>query len=193
MAKIKICGMKRSEDIDFANKLNPDFIGFILSDGFKRSIKPSIASELAVKLNSSIKVVGVFVNEPIENTELDFIDIIQLHGNESPEYCSKISKPLIKALTAESFERIEEYEPYVDYFLFDSGCGTGKVFDWSLIPKTKKPFFLAGGLSAENLAQAIDKIQPYSIDVSSSVETDGKKDFNKMKDVINIVRSKNNG
>lgn len=193
MAKIKICGLRRSEDIEYVNILKPDFAGFILSAGFKRSITPDAAEKLIKSLSRDIKTVGVFVNEAPEKTELDFIDIVQLHGNESPEYCSKINKPVIKMLKSEEFSKIAEYEPFVDFFLFDSGCGTGETFDWNLIPKTNKPFFLAGGLSAENIPFATEKINPYAIDVSSSAETNGVKDFNKIKTIIETVRSNSNG
>ena len=178
MAKIKICGLKRNEDIAYVNELKPDYIGFILSQGFRRSIAVEEARELKSMLGSGIKAVGVFVNEPIENVCLDFIVLVQLHGSESPEYCAKIEIPVIKELKPDMFDQIKDYEPYVDYFLFDAGCGEGKTFEWNRIPKTIKPFFLAGGLGTDNLREAIESINPYAVDMSSSVETDGTKGSN---------------
>lgn len=192
MAKIKICGLKRLEDIKYANELVPDFVGFILSDGFKRSIKPQQAVHLKAKLSDNIKAVGVFVDEPAEAIDCflrqGVIDIVQLHGGETPEFCSKINAPVIKMLKPTDFDKISQYEPYVDYFLFDSGTGTGKTFDWSKIPKTQKPFFLAGGLNKENIPLAIKTVNPYAVDLSSCVETDGCKDYIKIKEVMECVR-----
>lgn len=192
MAKIKICGLKRLEDIKYANELVPDFVGFILSDGFKRSIKPQQAVQLKAKLSDNIKAVGVFMDEPAEAVDCflrqGVIDIVQLHGGETPEFCSKINAPVIKMLKPTDFDKISQYEPYVDYFLFDSGTGTGKTFDWSKIPKTQKPFFLAGGLNKENIPLAIKTVNPYAVDLSSCVETDGCKDYIKMKEVMECVR-----
>ena len=192
MAKIKICGLKRLGDIKYANELVPDFVGFILSDGFKRSIKPQQAVHLKAKLSDNIKAVGVFVDEPAEAIDCflrqGVIDIVQLHGGETPEFCSKINAPVIKMLKPTDFDKISQYEPYVDYFLFDSGTGTGKTFDWSKIPKTQKPFFLAGGLNKENISLAIKTVNPYAVDLSSCVETDGCKDYIKIKEVMECVR-----
>lgn len=191
MAKIKICGLRRQEDIRIVNELKPDFVGFILSKGFRRSVNIFDIPELTQNLKKEIKKVGVFVDEPIYEIERAIkqgIDIVQLHGNESPEFCSKISAPVIKVLKPDGFDRVKEYEPYVDYFLFDSGTGTGKTFDWSLLPKTDKPFFLAGGIDKNNLQLAIDTVNPYAVDMSSSVETDGFKDYNKIKEIMEIIK-----
>lgn len=187
MAKIKICGLRRVEDVEYVNQLKPDYAGFILSSGFRRSIDN--IDELLPLLDENIKSVGVFVDEGIENVLSSKVDIVQLHGNETPDYCAKINKPTIKMLKPDSFDKIKEYEAYVDYFLFDSGTGTGLTFDWSTLPKTTKPFFLAGGLDKSNLSLAINEVNPYAVDMSSSVETDGCKDFDKIKEVIDIVRS----
>lgn len=186
MAKIKICGLRRAEDIAFVNELKPDFAGFIISNGFKRTVQNP--NELIEKLDKSIKSVGVFVDEELENISNYNVDIVQLHGSETPEYCSKINKPVIKMLKPKDFDKVAEYEPFVEYFLFDSGTGTGVTFDWSAIPKTEKPFILAGGLSAENLENAIKNVKPFAVDMSSSVEANGVKDYDKIKEVIDIVR-----
>ena len=152
MSKIKICGLRREQDIDYVNELKPDFIGFILTAGFRRSISKETAKALKARLSKDITAVGVFVNDSAEVinsfVKEGIIDIVQLHGSESAELCENVNAPVIKFLKCENGveEKISEYENAVDYFLFDSGTGTGNTFDWSKIPKTEKPFFLAGGL-----------------------------------------------
>lgn len=195
MSKIKICGLRREQDIDYVNELKPDYIGFILTAGFRRSITRETAEKLRARLSKDIIAVGVFVNESAGTVnsfiESRIIDIAQLHGDESPELCKRINAPVIKFLKCnEGVEKkIVEYENAVDYFLFDSGTGTGNVFDWSKIPKTNRPFFLAGGLGEENLKKAIDEIKPFAVDLSSSVETDGFKNYEKIKKVMEIVKN----
>lgn len=193
MAKIKICGLRRTEDIEYVNELKPDFVGFILSPGFRRSIDFDTFKSLRRNLSDDISSVGVFVNEPLESiekfTDSGLIDFVQLHGGESPQYAEQITLPVIKALKPCDFDKINEYKHCVDYFLFDSGTGTGKAFDWQKIPKTDMPFFLAGGLTTQNIPLALAKYFPDVVDLSSSVETNGVKDFNKIKEVINLVRS----
>ncbi|MCM1286016.1 MAG: phosphoribosylanthranilate isomerase [Acetobacter sp.] len=191
MARIKICGLRRSIDVEYVNDLNPDYIGFILSAGFKRSITADEAKKLKKKLSPDIKAVGVFVNED-ENyinsiVEDKIIDIAQLHGNESPQLCRNINAPVIKYFNPDSFDRINEYNDSADYFLFDSGTGTGRSFDWSKLPKTDKPFFLAGGINESNIYDAIEKINPFCIDLSSAVETNGFKDYKKIQKIMEII------
>lgn len=196
MAKIKICGLKRQEDIAFVNELKPDYIGFILTNGFKRSIDMEALRNLRDRLSGDITTVGVFVDEDIAIVnmliKMDLIDMVQLHGSETVDYIRQIDAPVIKMLKPDNFDKINQYEKFVDYFLFDSGTGTGKTFDWSMIPKTAKPFFLAGGLDKGNIETAIHKMNPYCVDLSSAVETDGVKDYSKIKKIIEIVRSTNN-
>lgn len=188
MAKIKICGLTREEDIVIVNMLKPDYIGFILTNGYRRSLDFDTARKLKNRLADGIKAVGVFVdeNEDIVNAciKMGVIDIVQLHGNESASYCRKIDAPVIKVFKPDDFGKIKEYEDAADYFMFDSGAGSGKTFDWQQIPKTDKPFFLAGGIDEHNISQATEKVNPYCIDVSSSVETDGNKDYNKIKQIM---------
>lgn len=190
MAKIKICGLRRQEDVDCVNELKPDYVGFILSDGFRRSIDARTAKQLSTGIDKDIIKVGVFVNDDTDKiasfVQDGVIDLVQLHGNESPEYCKKINAPLIKYFKPSMFDSIDEYD--VQYYLFDSGTGTGRVFDWSKIPKVQKPFFLAGGIDGENVLKAVKEINPYCIDVSSSVETNGFKDYEKVKKIIEAVR-----
>lgn len=184
--------MCRDEDIDFANELLPDYIGFVLTEGFRRSITPETALRLKKRLSGRIRAVGVFVNDSADKINLLFesnvIDIAQLHGDESPEYCRMIKAPIIKYFNCShgAPDDLDKYD--VDYFLFDSGTGTGRVFDWSNIPKTDKPFFLAGGISEINVKQAIDTVKPFAVDVSSFVETNGYKDYTKMKRFMEMAR-----
>lgn len=187
MAKIKICGLRRAEDIAYVNELKPDFAGFIMTKRFWRYAEN--IDELLPQLSPDIKSVGVFVDEPLDVVNSFGFDYVQLHGSESPEYCRGVKAPVIKMLKSQDFDKIPSYEPYVQYFLFDSGEGTGRVFDWSTIVPTNKPFFLAGGIDKNNLHTAIKQINPFAVDISSSVETDRVKDFDKIKEVIQIVRS----
>lgn len=203
MAKIKICGLSRIDDIDYCNELKPDYIGFIL--GFpksKRNITFSKAKELKSHLDSNIKAVGVFVNADIEFiTQFcneNVIDLIQLHGNEDINYIielkSKVDKPITKAVRVKSAEEILRADTLpcdfllLDTYVSDMVGGSGKTFDWSIIPQTSKPFFLAGGLTSENVSKAVETCNPYAVDVSSSVEDGGYKSYSKIKEFISQVR-----
>lgn len=200
MTKIKICGLKRSEDIDAANRLRPDYIGFIFAKKSKRYITPAQAEELRKRLDPSIPAVGVFVNEGPEEIAKIYsagtIQFVQLHGAEDEAYIRKlrslIDAPLIQAFSVKSTEdllRAEKSE--ADYILLDQGAGgSGKQFDWSLLEGYQgRQYFLAGGLNPENAAMAVEKLHPYALDVSSGVETDGKKDKEKMQRLIESVRN----
>lgn len=191
MAKLKICGLRRTEDAEFLNMAKADYAGFILTPGFRRSIDRVTAKRLRAVLSPDIKTVGVFVNDSMENIRYflqnGIIDMVQLHGEESPEFCARINAPVIKYFDPAGFGRIRAYD--TDYCLFDSGTGTGRTFDWGTIPKTDKPFFLAGGLNVQNIPEALKTVRPYCIDVSSSVETDGVKDLNKIMKITECVRN----
>lgn len=203
--KIKICGLRRTEDIDFVNEFMPDYVGFVFANT-RRKVSYDTAKILSNHLDGRIKSVGVFVDEPIENViklcNNSIIDVIQLHGSEDREYISKITnhtdKKIIKAVRVQTREQIEMADNLpVDYLLLDAynsiiPGGTGERFNWDIIPQNlKKPFFLAGGLSEKNLKNAIETVSPYGVDLSSSVETDGYKDKLKIKKVIDIVRKEN--
>lgn len=197
MTKIKICGLKSSLDISYANELRPDYVGFVFLKGRKRYVSPELAAQLRAQLNSSIPAVGVFVNEPVEQVisllQNGTIQMAQLHGQEDEAYIQALrqacSKPIIKAFLIKTRQDImQALTSSGDYLLLDNGLGTGKSFDWSLIQNLNRPFFLAGGLNAENVGNAIIKTQPYAVDVSSGVETEGNKDYRKMKDFTDAVR-----
>lgn len=197
MTKIKICGLSRELDIKYVNLLMPDYIGFVFANKSRRYINPQNAKLLKAALDPGIKVTGVFVDESIDNilslVESGTIDAIQLHGDEGQNYIKMLKfatdKPIIKAFRVCSADDINKaVESVADYILLDNGDGgTGEAFDWSLISKVDRPFFLAGGLSAENVAEAIRNYKPYAVDISSGVETEGHKDYNKIKDFINAV------
>jgi phosphoribosylanthranilate isomerase len=201
MTKIKICGIKRLEDIRYVNEYQPDYIGFIFAES-KRRIDESTAFRLKSRLNPSIKAVGVFVNEPIEQIAAlcgtRTIDLVQLHGEEDEAYIlmlkSLVPNTVIKAVRVGQKGQIEAAQKLpCDYLLLDTFSkeqygGSGKTFDRRFIPKDCKPFFLAGGLKKENIAEAISDSKPYCVDISSGVETDGVKDERKIKEIIDIVR-----
>ena len=195
--EIKICGIRRREDIEIINKYQPEYIGFVFWSKSKRNVPPEKAKELKNLLSPDIKAVGVFVDEPIENVaELlndNIIDIAQLHGGEDEEYIKKLrtlsDKPIIKAFLLKSENDAERAEKSTaDYILVDSGTGTGKSFDWELLKNISRPYFLAGGLCCENISQAITALDPYAVDVSSGIETNGCKDKNKMAAFVAAVR-----
>lgn len=201
MPKIKICGLKRLEDIYVVNEYKPDYIGFVFA-GKKRYITPETAHVLKQHLSREIKSVGVFVNADIEFilklVLSETIDIIQLHGDEDTNYINRLREktaaPIIKAVRVQSVKDIFACEKLpcdymlLDTFVKDSYGGSGMTFDWGMIPKLSKPYFLAGGLTAENLADAA-KVNPYCLDISSGVETGGFKDKEKIRKAIEIVRS----
>lgn len=201
MTKIKICGLKTMEDIQAVNRWKPDFAGFVFAPG-KRQITPGHAAELRRALDPRIQAVGVFVNAPVEEAAVlantGVIQFIQLHGEEDDDYIKELrkqtDKPLIKAAAARSREAILEAERLpCEYLLLDayqkgSPGGNGEIFDWSIIPPLKKPWFLAGGLSPKNAEQAIKACRPFGVDVSSGVEIQGKKSEQRIREFIEKVR-----
>lgn len=209
MVGIKICGMRRKEDIAMANKYKPDYIGFVFADS-PRKVSYEQAKSLSGLLSDDIVPVGVFVNEHmkliVDLYKEGIIEIAQLHGDEDENYIRDLKDksieetgseiPVINAI--EIKEGIDFNEALLkwrdsvsDYFILDSGKGSGKTFDWSLIDKNSEFFensiFLAGGLNSANLDSAIEEFNPFAVDLSSSVETDGFKDEEKIKKIIEIV------
>lgn len=197
MAKIKICGLRRTEDVEAVNKYLPDYVGFIFAENRKRTISVETAVMLKEKLSKNIPVVGVFVNQSIEYiAELlnkGIIDIAQLHGTEGEDEVVAVKKitgkPVIKAVSVKTEADIAAWaDSAADYILLDNGIGgTGERFDWSLVKKMSKPFFLAGGINSDNIKEALLK-NPDVIDVSGGVETDGFKDEAKIREIIEIIR-----
>ena len=197
MTKIKLCGLSRDCDIETANKLKPDFIGFVFAAKSKRRVTHLQAAELKSKLDPEIKAVGVFLDDDLDMVasmmNLGIVDVVQLHGTEDEEYLAKLrtitDKPIIKAFVIRSEDDVKRAEESsADYVLLDGGKGEGKAFDWSLLKEIKRPFFLAGGLNTENVAAAVKSLRPFAVDVSTGVETDGVKDTEKMTAFVAEVR-----
>lgn len=197
MTKIKLCGLSRLCDIEAANELKPDYIGFVFASKSKRYVTSEKAAELKSRLLPEIRSVGVFVNEhPQEVAKLlqnGIIDIAQLHGDEDEDYITQlrrlIDKPIIKAFRIETAHDIKiANQSTADYILLDSSAGTGTVFDWVLVKNIERPYFLAGGLDARNVADALKTLHPSAVDVSTGIETNGVKDKIKMAAFVAAVR-----
>jgi phosphoribosylanthranilate isomerase len=195
MTKIKICGLFRTEDIDFVNEAKPDYIGFVFAKSH-RQVSKETAQKLKSKLDKNILSVGVFVNEDInkaaEIANADIIDLVQLHGDEDDNYIKELkklcNKKIIKAVKVKTGEDIIRWRNcQADWLMFDAGMGEGKTFDWNLLKSFIRPYFLAGGINENNLEQAM-KLNPYCIDVSSGVETNKVKDKQKILNMTNIIR-----
>ena len=198
MTKIKFCGLSCFQDIEIANTLLPDYIGFVFVPQSRRYVTPEMAKKLKVRLNPRIQAAGVFLNEKpeimAELANQNIIHMIQLHGQETEQTIKALrsltSAPIIQAFTIQTADDINRAETSsADLILLDSGAGTGTVFDWSLIRcHIKRPFFLAGGLNPANVTVAIQTLSPYGVDVSSGIEINGKKDKHKMAAFTAAVR-----
>ena len=199
--KIKICGLRRMEDIEAVNRLKPEFIGFVFWEKSKRHVTPEQAEALKKRLDPEILVVGVFVDEQIKVVSdllnRGIIDIAQLHGHEDEKYISKLreytKKPLIQAFQIRSEDSAEEIlqkaeKSPAEYVLIDSGMGSGRPFNWDLLKDFRREYFLAGGLDPENVGEAVARTSAFAVDVSSNVETNGIKDIQKMKAFVDAVR-----
>lgn len=213
--KLKICGMRDADNIREVAKLSPDFMGFIFYPMSKRYVGEDFVMP---EISSDIKRVGVFVNEPLEKVlekvKKYKLDLVQLHGDESAEYCAELFHPdsyrdklwksceLIKAFGIDEhfdFSVLNEYENYCDYFLFDTKAkeygGSGRSFDFGLLKKygSSKPFFISGGLDLAVIPRLMSQVpRPFSIDVNSKFETEpGLKDINKLSLLITNMRITN--
>ncbi|MDD5017437.1 MAG: phosphoribosylanthranilate isomerase [Eubacteriales bacterium] len=200
MTRIKICGLGCRGDVEILNVLLPDYAGFVFCPS-KRQIDPGKAKKLCVLLGSSIKKVGVFVNQKrgdIEKIKGECgLDVVQLHGDEAPGECAYDGCEVWKAIRVRDEKSLAAMEEYrVDRFLLDAYSenaygGTGKAFNWDILGayKGKNDIVLAGGLNPLNIEAAIRTVAPYAVDLSSGVEHNGKKDFDKVKDLIQKVRA----
>jgi len=215
---IKICGLSREQDIDYVNEARPDYCGFVFAAS-KRQVSPAQAEGLKRRLAEGIAAVGVFVNAPIENIAALYrdgvINIAQLHGDEDEAYIARLKEatgntpiPIIKVIKSSSLNTLSRRHgghgdhgensnlktpcpPCLreNYYLLDSGAGSGRAFDWDLLNSLTidKPWFLAGGINLNNIEQAI-AVNPFGIDVSSGAETDGIKDRAKILQLVAAVR-----
>lgn len=198
MTKIKICGLSRRCDIGFVNRCGPDYAGFVVNvPKSRRSVTPEEARALSALLSPDIMPVGVFVNERAEVVASMLNDGIifaaQLHGSEDEDYIGALRRRtggiLIQAFSVASPSDMERAAASpADYVLLDSGGGTGRTFDWRLIKGFKRPYFLAGGLGADNLPAALAELRPFAVDMSSGVETGGVKDPAKIEAAVAAVR-----
>ena len=211
MPKLKICGLKRPEDIRYVNQYPPDFVGFVFAKSL-RQIRHREAKELRRQLKPGIVPIGVFVNEEIENivrlVKEGVIDMVQLHGEESAEYVrllgerleevssskAALSHGIIKAVRVASRQDVKKALDFpADFLLFDTYTkgqygGSGECFNWQLLKGIERPFFLAGGLKVENIAGAALEVKPFCLDVSSGAERDGKKDEEKIRRLVETIR-----
>ncbi len=231
MTKIKMCGLRKLEDIEAVNECKPDYAGFVFAPESRRYVKAEQAAELKDHLDPQIRAVGVFVDEAPERVAAllnkGVIDLAQLHGSEDEEYLVRLRKltpkPVIQAFRILSREDVmRAMKSSADEILLDSGAGTGSTFNWevlriesghdreidaekdgekpfctkrnrekSLYAEETRPYFLAGGLDPQNVAEAIRRLHPYAVDVSSGIETDGSKDREKIAAFVTAVRKEN--
>ena len=200
MTKIKLCGIKSEDDIKVINEVLPDYIGFVFAGKSKRYISFDTANTPKNKLDNRVKAVGVFVNEDIENiaylVKNKIIDIVQLHGNEDESYINilktKINVPIIHAYQIKSKADIKSAKNDTDFIVLDAGAGCGETFDEALLEDFDNEYFLAGGLSIDNIKEKIIKLHPFGVDVSSGIETEGKKDAAKIRKFVSLVREVDN-
>ncbi|MBO6524483.1 MAG: phosphoribosylanthranilate isomerase [Balneolaceae bacterium] len=204
--KVKICGITNLGDARFAAGAMADYLGFIFYEKSPRYIEPGEAGAIINWIEGPEKV-GVFVNQPLDDVNRiakeSGLDLVQLHGDETLEYCQLIEKPIIKVIHITPEYDIEElkakvllYADVAQFLLFDSKIGdqwggTGQTFDWNVLKEITGdvPFFLSGGLNPENIKEAIETVHPYAVDVSSGVEEKpGLKDFEKIEALMEAVR-----
>ena len=199
MALVKICGLRREEDILYANDLKVDYVGFVFANS-KRQVTLEIAKGLVNRLDKDIKKVGVFVNEDVgrinEVCKNLSLDVIQLHGDEPPDVIGMFDLEVWKAIRVRDRKDIEKAKGYksqgvlLDTYVEGTYGGTGKMMDLEVLKDINidAKVILAGGLNVKNVGLGIDKVKPYIVDVSSGVETDGYKDYEKMKEFVRRVR-----
>ena len=188
MTKVKICGLSTVEAVETAVLAGADYIGFVFAES-KRQVGLEQAHELAKLVTGKTKIVGVFVSPSLEDLEQAIaqvpLDIVQIHGMFDEALIQKISVPVIRAIQL-SDQEAKVTSP-ADFLLFDAPvAGSGRTFDWDLLKdqKIQQDFFIAGGLTVDNVRQARETFQPYALDVSSGVETNGRKDIEKIKAFI---------
>ena len=188
MTKVKICGLSTVEAVETAVLAGADYVGFVFAES-KRQVSLEQAQELAKRVTGKTKIVGVFVSPSLEDLEQAIgqvpLDMVQIHGTFDEVLIPLISVPVIRAIQLSDQEA--QVSSQADYLLFDAPvAGSGQTFDWDLLKdqKIQQDFFIAGGLTVDNVHQARETFQPYALDVSSGVETDGRKDIEKIKAFI---------
>ncbi len=197
-AKIKLCGLSRPADIDYVNQVKPDYCGFIVNfPKSRRNVTPEQVRALTARLSGDIIPVGVFVDESVETVagllEDGTIAVAQLHGHEDEAYLAALrkltAKPIWQAFQIRSAADLERAKSSTaNLVLLDSGQGSGVTLDWRILADFPRPFVLAGGLTAENIPAAVQQVKPYAVDLSSGVETEGYKDYEKMLAAVAAVK-----
>ena len=197
-AKIKLCGLSRPVDIDYVNQAKPDYCGFIVNfPKSRRNVTPEQVRALTARLSGDIIPVGVFVDESVETVagllEDGTIAVAQLHGHEDEAYLAALrkltAKPIWQAFQIRSAADLERAKSSTaNLVLLDSGQGSGVTLDWRILADFPRPFVLAGGLTAENIPTAVQQVKPYAVDLSSGVETEGYKDYEKMLAAVAAVK-----
>ena len=195
---VKLCGMFRDEDIAAVNEAAPDLCGFIV-DFLRshRSVSPERLRELVARLDGAIVAVGVFVDaepERVAALTRNGIEVVQLHGSEDEGYLARLrtltDAPIIQAFRVRGAADVERANASgADLVLLDNGWGTGERFDWTLAGGIRRPFMLAGGLTPQNVGEAVRAFSPWGVDMSSGIETDRRKDPQKIKAAVAAVRS----
>ncbi|MBQ6775722.1 MAG: phosphoribosylanthranilate isomerase [Synergistaceae bacterium] len=199
MVKVKICGICHESEIGIMNELMPDYVGFVFVPKNRHFIAPEHASVLRSKLQKGIQSVGVFANSSLKSVamcvEVANIDMIQLHGNETGEYIAALReytrRPIMKVYkVAGPIDAEKAMYSTADYVMLDGGnAGDGKIFDWSMIGKLHRKFFLSGGLNPDNVLKALElSSQPYAVNVNSGVELNRTKDYRRVMKFISNVR-----
>ncbi len=197
MTRIKLCGLRRPEDVAAANALRPNYVGFVFAPKSRRFVSPEEAARLRALLAPGIEAVGVFVDEAPERAaallNAGVIDLAQLHGSEDEAYVARLrsltDKKLIRAFRIRERADLSAAErSSADFVLLDAGAGDGFTFDWSLSAGFPRPYFLAGGLTPANVLPALRLLGPFGVDVSSGIETDGRKDPEKMRAFVSAVK-----
>ncbi len=204
--RVKICGLTTLNDARFVAGEGADYMGFIFYEDSARYIKPAEAGAI-INWVEGPECVGVFVNHPLDEVnriaKQTGIDLIQLHGNESPEYCDLLDLPVIKTFhidgdtdPADLKEEIEIYRDHIGYVLFDTKVenawgGTGRTFDWEVVRELSDEWdcFLSGGINTDNVQQACERVQPFAVDLASGVEMKaGVKDYEEVEKFFNEIR-----
>ena len=197
MTRIKMCGLRRAEDIAAANEIRPEYIGFVFFPGSRRYIPLETAAVLRERVDPGIQTVGVFVDEEPETIARmlreGIIDLAQLHGHENEAYVMRMreltDRPIIQAFRIRNEADAKTASASsAEHILLDAGAGDGRVFDWRLLSGITRPYFLAGGLNPENVSGAVRDLHPWAVDVSSGIETDGWKNIGKMRAFADAVR-----
>ncbi len=206
MTLVKICGLMRPEDVEAVNRFRPDYAGFVFAKS-RRQVAPEHARRLIARLDPVIVPVGVFVDESVETVAaiagLCRLGAVQLHGSEDNSYISSLRKLLPPDVIVIQAVRVRDAaslvvteQSFCDLLLLDACAegvagGAGQTFDWRLLEGFSKPYLLAGGLRGGNVAEAVRKLKPLGVDVSSGVETDGNKDYDKIGRFIELARGGN--